>query len=155
MRGQLLLKALAISIAIILLFGCNSGPPGPHNGFVNVTIDLNKIAPIGYEICADHPPKLSGGNVDLMLRMPQRLEIPPDQQHLGAKYVEFRPGRHEVSVYRDLHSARLLYTEADLAMEEGVPTIRVKLEMAKLSKGRYVLGISGNPFFTYCTVDLQ
>jgi hypothetical protein len=40
-------------------------------------------------------------------------------------------------------------------MEDRVLTIHVKLPLSKLAKGRYVLGISGDPYFAYCTVDLQ
>jgi hypothetical protein len=151
----LLPPSLAASIAVILLFGSNCGTREPRNGRVNVTIDLNKTAPIGYEFFADKPPKLARGNLDLRLQMPERIEIPPNAHYLNAKYVEFRPGEHEVDVYRDLRSPRVLYTRGSLAMEEGVPTIRVRLETNKLSKGKYVLGISGDPFFAYCTVDLQ
>ena len=141
---------LAVSCAIALLYGCKS-----RDEIKTITIDLNQTAPIGYEICAIRPPKLARRNVELLFQMPSRLEIPPDQQDFGAKYIEFRPGRHEVDLYKNLHSARLLYTKGELALEAGVPTIRARLDMAKLSKGTYVLGISGDPFFAYCTVDLQ
>jgi hypothetical protein len=87
--------------------------------------------------------------------MPTRLDIPPEQRYNSVEFVEFRPGRHHVDVYRNLHSARLLYTEGNLAMESGVPTIRAHLDMTKLSRGKYILGISGDPFFAYCTVDVQ
>ncbi len=147
--------SLAVSIAVILLFGSNCGNRERRNGPVNVTIDLSKTAPIGYEICADKPPKLSRGNLDLRLQMPERIEIPADPQHEGARYVEFRAGEHEVDLYRDLHSGRLLHTRGSLVIEGGVPTVRAKLETNKLTKGRYVLGISGDPFFAYCTVDLE
>ena len=151
----LLPAALTASTAVILLLGSNCGTREPRNGRVNITIDLNKIAPIGYEICGDKPPKLARGNLDLQLQMPERIEIPPNSQYVNAKYVEFRPGEHEVDVYRDLHSARVLYTRGNLGIEGGVPTIRVNLETTKLAKGRYVLGVSGDPFFAYCTCDLE
>jgi hypothetical protein len=144
-RTPLLL--LAVSFAIVLLFGCNSIP--------TVTIDLNKTAPIGYEICAGHPPRLERRNLQLLLQMPTRLDIPPEQRYNSVEYVEFRPGHHDVDIYRDLHSVRVLYTKGNLSVEAGVPTIRAQLDMTKLSKGKYVVGISGDPFFAYCTVDLQ
>jgi hypothetical protein len=100
---------LAVSFAIALLYGCKS-----RDEIKTITIDLNKTAPIGYEICASQPPKLARRNVELLFQMPARLEIPPDQQDFGAKYIEFRPGRHEVDLYKNLHSARLLYTKGDL-----------------------------------------
>ncbi len=87
--------------------------------------------------------------------MPERIEIPPETQQYGAKFVEFHPGRHEIDLYRNLHSARVVHTKGDLAVEAGVRTIRVKLDTSKLSKAKYVLGISGDPFFAYCTVDVQ
>jgi len=154
MGKRTLVPLLAISIGMPLLVGCGSQNRQGHDGAVNVSIDLNKTAPIGYEICGDRPPRLSRASLDLRLQMPQRIEIPPEEQRLGAKYVEFRPGRHDIDLYRNLQSARVLYTNGDLAMEAGVPTIRAKLDTSKLSKGRYVLGIGGDPFFAYCTVDL-
>ncbi len=142
-------------VGVALLVGCRSQTRRNPDGTVEVSVDLNKIAPIDYEICANRPPKLSRGVVDLQLQMPERMEIPPEEQEFGAKYVEFRPGKHEIDLYRNLHSARVLYTKGDLAMEAGVPTIRVKLDTSRLSRGKYVLGIGGDPFFAYCTIDLQ
>jgi hypothetical protein len=109
-----------------LVLGCKSGTRESRDGMYHVTIDLNKIAPIGYEIFADRPPKLSRANLDLQIQLPPRIEIPPSQQNYGAKYVEFKPGRREVDVYRDLRSARLLFTRGSLTVENDVPTIRVK-----------------------------
>jgi hypothetical protein len=40
-------------------------------------------------------------------------------------------------------------------MSGGVPTIRVKLDLTPLPAGRYVLGISGHPYFAYCTVEIR
>jgi len=155
MRSCTLPPALVVSILISTLIGCKSQYHTNPDGSVNVSIDLNKIAPIGYEICKKGAVKLSRGSVDLKLLMPERVEIPAEFQEYGAKYVEFHPGRHEVDLYKNLHSARVVYTKGDLAVEAGVPTIRVKLDTSKLSKGQYVLGISGDPFFAYCTVDVQ
>jgi len=136
-----------------LLFGCKVRTR--ESGETHLVLDLSKVAPIGYEICADRPPRFSAANLDLQLQMPQRIAIPPDQQNFGAKSIEFRMGRHDIDLYQDLHSGRLLHAKGDIAMEVGVPTLRVKLELTKLPKGRYVLGVSGDPFFAYCTVDLQ
>ena len=155
MRRRTLLPALAVSIGLGMLLCCKSATRESRDGYTAVTIDLNTIAPIGYEICGGKPPKLSHENFDLRITMPARFEIPPEQENYGAKYVEFKPGQHEVDVYKNRHSARLLWTRGSLEMEDRVPTIHVKLPLAKLSKGRYVLGISGDPYFAYCTVDLQ
>lgn len=154
MMARRLLSSLAVATGIVLV-GCKSATRESHDGAYAVTIDLNKVAPIGYEVCADRPPRLSRANLDLRIQLPSRIEIPPSQQNYGAKYVEFKPGQHEVDVYRDLHSARLLFTRGSLIVENNVPTVRVKLQMAKLPEGRYILGVSGDPFFAYCTVDLR
>lgn len=146
---------LAISIGMLLAVNCGSHSQQDRDGVFHVTIDLNKIAPIGYEICGDRPARLSRANLDLRVQMPQRIEIPRENQQFGAKFVEFRPGRHEIDVYRNLHSARVLWTDGELAIEAGVPIIRAKLDTRKLSSGRYVLGISGDPYFAYCTMDLS
>jgi len=147
--------ALLISMLISTLIACKSQYQTNPDGSINVSIDLNTIAPIGYEICKEGAVKLSRGLVDLKLLMPEKIEIPAEVQQYGTKYVEFLPGRHEVDLYKNLHSARVVYTKGDLAVEAGVPTIRAKLDTSKLSKGKYVLGISGDPFFAYCTVDVQ
>ena len=148
-------SALLALILISTLIGCKSQFQRNPDGSVKVNIDLNKIAPIGYEICKERPVTLSRGIVDLKLLMPERIEIPAEFRKFGANYVEFHPGQHEVDLYKNLHSARVVYTKGDLTVEAGVPTIRVKLDTSKLSKGPYVLGISGDPFFAYCTVDVQ
>lgn len=91
----------------------------------------------------------------LKIRLPEKFEIPPDQQKWGAKAIVFRPGDHDLDLYKDLHSGRLLYTHSPLSIENGVRTIKVRLDTGKLPKGQYVLGISGDPFFAYCPVQLQ
>jgi hypothetical protein len=48
-----------------------------------------------------------------------------------------------------------MYTKGELAMEAGKPTIHLRLDASRLPAGKYVLGIGGDPFFAYCTVDLQ
>ena len=48
-----------------------------------------------------------------------------------------------------------MHVKGDLAAEAGTPMIRVKLDMSNRAKGKYELGISGDPFFAYCSVDVQ
>src|ERR1700730_159263 len=91
MQKRSSLSALAVALAITLLFGWKSRLQESRDQINKVTIDLNKTAPIGYEICADRPTKLSRENLELQMQMPAKLEIPPDQQEFGAQYVEFRP----------------------------------------------------------------
>ncbi len=55
MRKRTLVALLAISFGMPLLVGCGSQNRQGHDGAVNVSIDLNKTAPIGYEICGDRP----------------------------------------------------------------------------------------------------
>jgi len=74
----------------VLLANCGSNSRPQGDNALNVTIDLNKIAPIGYEICGDRPAKLDRGRLDLRIQMPERIEIPEKNQTFGAKYVEFR-----------------------------------------------------------------
>ncbi len=50
-----------------------------------------------------------------------------------------------------LRFSHLLYTKEALAVEGGVPTIRARVDAAKLPKGKYVLAMSGDPFFAYCS----
>src|SRR5207245_2033531 len=62
LRGR---RARVISILMLLLVGCKTKTREGRDGIREVVIDLNKVAPIGYEICAEHPPKLSAANVNL------------------------------------------------------------------------------------------
>jgi hypothetical protein len=51
----LIIARMVVLVAAVLttmLLSCGSRNP---DGSVNVTIDLNKTAPIGYEICAERP----------------------------------------------------------------------------------------------------
>jgi len=50
---------------------------------------------------------------------------------------------------------RVMRVKGDLVVEADAPTIRVKLDASNLTKGKYELGISGDPFFAYCSVDMQ
>jgi hypothetical protein len=111
MTARRLLSSLTPATGIAL-GGCKSATRESRDGTYAVTIDLNKIAPIGYEVCADRPPRLSRANLDLRLQLPSRIEIPPSQQKYGAKYVEFKPGQHEIDVYRELHSPDCSLREA-------------------------------------------
>jgi hypothetical protein len=63
--------------------------------------------------------QLPRANMNLKLLMPERVEIPPDAQQFGAKYVEFRPGHHAVDLYRDLDSPRLMHTTGSLPWKKG------------------------------------
>jgi len=148
---------VVLLIATLGMAGCKArGKTVSKNGDgVPVVIDLSKIAPIGIEITGHHPLTVPRGKVLLTIQLPERFEIPPDQQKLGAKAIVFKPGDHDIDLYKDLHSGRLLYTHAPLLIENGVPTIEVKFDTGKLPSGQYVLGISGDPFFAYCPVQLQ
>ena len=149
------LTQLLTSIFIMTLMSCKSQNHTNPDGSANVSIDLSNSAPIGYEICEEKSITLSRGIVDLKLRMPDRIEIPAEDQQHGTKYIEFHPGPHVVDLYKDLHSARVMHMKGDLAVEAGAPMIRVQLDTSNLTKGKYELGISGDPFFAYCTVDMQ
>ena len=144
-------------IATLSMAGCKarSNMVSKNGDGVPLVIDLTKIAPIGIEISGDHPLAIPRGKVLLTIQLPEKFEIPPDQQKLGAKAIVFKPGDHDVDLYKDLHSGRLLYTHASLSIENSVPTIKVKLDTGKLPSGQYMLGISGDPFFAYCPVRLQ
>jgi hypothetical protein len=146
---------LAAILICPLLMGCKSGVQASSQNSADVKIDLNSRAPTGYEICADRNVQLPRANINLKLLMPERVEIPIDAQQFGAKYVEFHSGLHDIGLYRKLDSPRLMYTKGELAMEAGKPTIHFRLDASQLPAGKYVLGISGDPFFAYCTVDLQ
>ena len=154
MRPHPFLMLLA-AILISALMGCKSGVKASSESSADANVDLSSRAPIGYEICADRNVELPRANMNLKLLVPERVEIPPDAQQFGAKYVEFRPGHHFVDLYRDLDSPRLMHTTGELAMEAGKPTIHFTLEANQLPAGKYVLGISGDPFFAYCTLTLQ
>ena len=149
------LTPLLTSIFIMTLVSCKSQTHTNPDGAANVSIDLSNSAPIGYEICEEKSITLSRGIVDLNLRMPERIEIPAEDRQYGTKYIEFHPGSHEVDLYKNLHSARVMHMKGDLAVEAGAPMIRVKLDTSNLTKGKYELGISGDPFFAYCAVDMQ
>ena len=143
--------------ATLAMAGCKarSSTVSKHGDGVPVVIDLSKTASIGIEISGDHPLTVPRGKVLLTIQLPEKFEIPPDQQKWGAKSIVFKPGDHDVDLYKDLHSGRLLYTHAPLSIADGVPTIEVKLDTGKLPSGQYVIGISGDPFFAYCSVQLQ
>ena len=144
-------RLLAVFVALIWALGCKRSRD--LGDVQRINLDLRNVAPIGYEICASRPPTLQHANLNLELYLPQKLDLPPDAPG-GVKYIEF-PGQHDVDVYRNLTSTRLLYTKGDLTVKNGTLTLRTKLEMARLPKGQYVLGISGDPFFAYCTVNLK
>lgn len=154
MRPHPLLMLLA-AILIIVLMGCKSAVKASSESSSDLSVDLSSMAPIGYEICADRNVQLPRANINLTMMVPEKVEIPPEAQHLGAKYVEFRPGHHVVDLYRDLHSPRLMHTSGELVIEAGKPTIHFRLDANQFPEGKYVLGVSGDPFFAYCTLTLQ
>jgi hypothetical protein len=119
-----------------------------------VVIDLRHMAPIGYEFCKPDPPKLPRRNLQLTVQLPKRLELPPDA-YMGVKEIDFRPGAHTVDLYRHLNSGRLFSINGTITSVKGVPTLKVKLKMGELPSGRYVVGISGDPYFGYCTIDFE
>jgi hypothetical protein len=49
----------------------------------------------------------------------------------------------------------LIATHGTITMEGETPTLRVKLNMGEWPPGRYVVGMSGDPFFGYCTMDFE
>ena len=147
------LPLLAMLAATSFSFGCTTRRSG--DDAIRVTLDLNKTAPIGYEICASHPPQLARENVDLSVQLPPLIDISSERGTFGVKAIRFVPGQHDVDVYRDLHSPRVLWTKGNLSMRNSTPVLNVKLRLAELGKGRYILGFAGEPYFAYCTVDLQ
>ncbi len=147
---------LSGSLLASSLPGCKApSRPEDSEGGVGASIDLSSIAPIGYEICSGRDVALSRGNIALSLRMPLTVEVPPEAAQNGPQHIEFRPGQHAIDLYKDLHTARLIHTEGELTVENGTPIVRVRLDTSALSTGKYVLGISGDPFFAYCTVNLS
>jgi hypothetical protein len=151
------MTAVVLLIATLSMAGCKarSGKTSEGSDSRAVSIDLTKVAPMGYEIFGDHPLVIGRGRLILTIQLPEKFEIPPDQQKWGAKTIVFKPGDHDVDLYKDLHSGRLLYTHAPLSIKNGVRTIKVKLDTGKLPNGQYMLGISGAPFFAYCPLQLQ
>lgn len=147
----------ALLIAILLITGCKGRSTEPADGknSYSAVVDLTRRAPIGYEICADHPLVMRRAKLTATFRLPKEIDFPPGGKQMGVKGIVFRPSEHEVDLYKNLHSERLLYATAPLYLEHGLPTIKVTLNTYKLPKGQYVLGISGDPFFVYCTIELQ
>ena len=147
---------LAASVLTCTLGGCRTQSRTEDPGRAAIaSLDLTSIAPIGYEICNGRGVTLSRGNIALTLRMPVKVEIPPESAQNEPQYIEFRPGRHAIDLYKDLHTARLLHTAGELTVENGAPIVQVRLDTSALTTGKYVLGISGDPFFAYCTVSVS
>jgi hypothetical protein len=60
-----------------------------------VSIDLsNSAPPIGYEICEEKSDHTFARIVNLKLRIPEKIEIPAEDQQYGTKYIVFHPGPH-------------------------------------------------------------
>lgn len=148
----------AVAIGAWVYRFLHTSKPDPKPG-KEVVVDLRFTAPIGYEFCAGksakgddtQPPRLPHKNLALTLRLPPRItNLPPDA---GAKEIVFRPGKHAVDVYKHLDSGRLIHTYGTIHMEGNTPVLNTKLAMADWPPGRYVVGIGGDPFFGYCTID--
>lgn len=128
-----------------------------------VKIDLRFTAPVGYEFCTGksakgddrRPEKVAHTNVNLMMRLPPRITgLPPDAPD-GVKEIVFRPGKRDVDVYKHLDSGRLIHTQGTIHLEDGKPVLNVLLKMDDWPPGQYVVGIAGDPFFGYCTIDFD
>jgi hypothetical protein len=143
---------MAVAIAAWVYRFAHTRKPGPDQA-KDVVIDLRFTAPIGYEFCAgksvvkgdDIPPqRLPHKNLGLTLRLPERIsDLPPDA---GAKEIVFRPGKHDVDVYKHLDSGRLIHTYGTIHMEGKTPVLNTELQMGDWPPGRYVVGIHGDPF---------
>jgi len=132
-------------------------------GLKKVTLDLRFTAPVGYEFCTgksekgdDRPPeKLAHTNLNLTMRLPEKITGLPADALFGAKEIVFRPGERDVDVYKHLDSGRLIHTHGTIHLENGRPVLNVLLNMGDWPPGRYVVGIGGDPFFGYCTIDFE
>jgi hypothetical protein len=47
----------------------------------------------------------------------------------------------------------IICTCGTIRFEGNQPVLNVKLDMAEWPPGQYVIGIRGDPFFGYCTID--
>jgi hypothetical protein len=132
-------------------------------GLKKVTLDLRFTAPVGYEFCTgksekgdDRPPeKLAHTNLNLTMRLPEKITGLPADALFGTKEIVFRPGERDVDVYKHLDSGRLIHTHGTIHLENGRPVLNVLLNMGDWPPGRYVVGIGGDPFFGYCTIDFE
>jgi hypothetical protein len=157
MIGAIVMIAIA-SCAWIYRFTQTSTANPDHAK--EVVLDLRFTAPIGYEFCAgksavkgdDIPPqRLPHKNLALTLRLPKGIsDLPADA---GAKEIVFRPGKHDVDVYKHLDSGRSIHTHGTIHMEGNQPVLNTTLNMADWPPGRYVVGIGGDPSFGYCTIN--
>jgi hypothetical protein len=132
-----------------------------HDNLKKVTLDLRFTAPIGYEFCTgksekgdDEPPRqLAHENLNLTVRLPVKITGLPADAPFGTKEIVFRPGKRDVDVYKHLDSGRLIHTYGTIRIEQGRPILNVLLNMGEWPPGRYAVGIGGDPFFGYCTID--
>jgi len=115
-------------------------------GRKSVMLDLRR-APIGYEFCADRPPKLDRRGTELMIYLPPAVEFPADAAS-GASQITFSAGRNDVDAYKTRDKDRLLWATGDITITDQKLTLKVKLPFEKLDKGQYILGIRGDPYFT-------
>jgi hypothetical protein len=155
--------ALAIGLFVV---GCRSNRQGnlqnDERGQAKfVTLDLRFTSPLGHEFCAGesaqgdsaNPRKLPHNDLNLTVQLPRKIELPPEAS--PEKEIVFRPGQHDVDVYKHLDSGSLIAARGTITMESDTPVLRVRLDMSKWPPGRYVVGISGDPLFGYCTMDFE
>ena len=150
--------AVVFSIAALSMVGCKTrtSKVSKNDGGVPVTIDLGKYAPMGYEFSGKFRLIIPRGNLALSIDLPDEFPIAPSQQKNGEpKAIVFNPGKHEVGLFKNLQSGWLLEADGYISDQNGVLTLKVKMDTAKFPNGQYVLGISGDPYFAYCPLTLQ
>jgi hypothetical protein len=128
---------------------------------LQTTLDFRAVAPIGYEFCAGKsragddrvPDRLQRQNLRLRIVLPDKItDLPPDAP-FGAKEIVFHPGKTDVDLYQKLTVERLFHTHGTIEKQGANSVLQVDLNLAAWPAGRYILGIGGDPFFAYCTVE--
>ena len=100
-------------------------------------LDLPFTAPVGCEFCTgksekgdDRPPeKLAHTNLNLTMRLPEKITGLPADALFGTKEIVFRPGERNVDVYKHLDSGRLIHTHGTIHLENGRGVLNVLLNM--------------------------
>ncbi len=161
-RNLMLVAIFAVLIAAgAWTYRLLKAEPAKPGNVHKVTLDLRFTAPIGYEFCTgksekgdDRPPeKVAHTNLNLTMRLPGKITGLPADALFGTKEIVFRPGERDVDVYKHLDSGRLIHTHGTIHLENGRPVLNVLLNMGEWPPGRYIVGIGGDPFFGYCTID--